>query len=94
MHLILFHSWLYVFYLSFYFEKNNNDIMAKPSGVKYVSNVKCFFFFFFFFFHLVYKSTITTENPWEEHKHTYTIRSADTIFKNCKSAAAASAVEV
>ena len=77
----------------FILKKNNNDIMAKPSGVKYVSNVKCFFFFFFFFFfNLVYKSTITTENPWEEHKHT--IRSADTIFKNGKSAAAASAVEV
>lgn len=90
MHLILFHSWLYVFYLSFYFEKNNNDIMAKPSGVKYVSNVK----YIYIFFDLVYKSTITTENPWEEHKHTYTIRSADTIFKNGKSAAAASAVEV
>ena len=63
MQLIFCPSSLYVFDLSFYFENNNNNnnnIMAKLSCVRYVNHDKCFFFFFFY---LVYKSTITTQNP-------------------------------
>lgn len=60
MQLIFCPSSLYVFDLSFYFENNNNNnnnIMAKLSGVRNVNHDN------FFFFHLVYKSTITTQNP-------------------------------
>ena len=59
MQLIFCPSWLYVFDLSFYFENNNNNnnnIMAKLSGLIYVNHDN-------FFFNLVYKSTITTQNP-------------------------------
>lgn len=60
MQLIFCPSSLYVFDLSFYFENNNNNnnnnIVAKLSGLRYVNHDN-------FFFNLVYKSTITTQNP-------------------------------